>query len=257
MKEAATLKEAQEQLGRDRDELQRMQAAVPQSPAPQPPSPAPAQASPNLQWGTVSAAAANPTQSQRSSWVDTSDIQECDRLAGNPNDTNRSGDFPGVSFRDLAYNAARAVQVCERAVSQTPSVLRLRYQLGRALQAGNDNARAIENFISLAQAGYPAAFDNLANLYMKTDRLAEAVIVLRDGVAAGDPSSMVSLAYLIEQGRAVASSPTEAWDLLVRAADLGHAGAKEGVARYRTSGVGGTAVPKVFDILNQVLRNAR
>jgi TPR repeat protein len=67
-------------------------------------------------------------------------------------------------------------------------------------------------------------FDNLGSLTLSDKRdYRKAEQIFREGVRRGDPDSMVSLAYMLQQG--IARPPPNAIDLLKTAAGLGHQGA--------------------------------
>ena len=139
--------------------------------------------------------------------------RRCDELAANPNDARRVGD--GVSYGTLKPQAAEAVDACSLAAQQNPNELRFKYQLARALELAGDGAshvknrqRALEIHQTLAKAGYPAAFDNLASLYLwdKKKDLATAVVLYRKGVDLDDSDSMISLADLVEKNQVMPQS---------------------------------------------------
>jgi hypothetical protein len=110
--------------------------------------------------------------------------QLCDQLAGNPTDPQRAG--PGVSYDALDANASQAVEYCELATKQAPSVLRFQYQLARALQR-IDKERAFALLEQLAKRRYPAAFDNLGWLYLIRHNISQAVSHFRMGAELGEP----------------------------------------------------------------------
>src|SRR5262245_23751981 len=150
--------------------------------------------------------------------------RRCDELAANPNDSQRMGDV--VAFDALKPQAREAAANCELAMTQNPTELRFRYQLGRTLES-IDRKKALQSHQELVARGYPAAFDNLGWLYF-TERSdpAQAVIWFRRGVRAGDSDSMVSLAEMIDRGYTVPTNPSEEkLQLYRRAAELGNAAA--------------------------------
>ena len=129
----------------------------------------------------------------------------------------------GVAFDALKPQAREAAANCELAVGQNPPELRFRYQLGRALE-WIDRKKALQIHQELVVRGYPAAFDNLGWLYFTERRdPAQAVILFRRGVQAGDSDSMVSLAEMIDRGYTVPANPSEEkLELYRRAAELGN-----------------------------------
>jgi len=155
--------------------------------------------------------------------------RRCDELAANPDDAHKVGN--GVSYADLKPQAATAVEACELAARQGPNELRFQYQLGRALELTGDGAartknrqRALQIHQALVNAGYAAAFDNLASLY-RWDRkdLATAISIFRRGIELGDSDSMISLADLVESNQVIPQTPSETpLKLYKRAAELGN-----------------------------------
>lgn len=151
------------------------------------------------------------------------DGAECDRLAANPNDVDRSPNT-GAPYQTLVANAANAIAACERARAANPQQPRFAYQLGRALQE-SDPEKARQLHQAAANAGYRAAFDNLAWIAIKYDRNhQEGDRLLREGISRGDPDAMVNRADLIIR-RKVPGTPAEAAELYYRAANTGHRGA--------------------------------
>lgn len=153
---------------------------------------------------------------------------ECDELAANPTDIRKV--TAGIAWPTLRRNAAAAIAACERAARENPRELRFTYQLARALAAAND-PRASAIFQRLANAGYPAAFDNLGQSLLAEGRTEHAADAFRRGAALGDPDSMVSLASLIRTGRLLAQKPSEDAELFESAARLGHPGAQAELAK--------------------------
>jgi hypothetical protein len=155
--------------------------------------------------------------------------RRCDELAANPNDARRVGD--GVPYGTLKPQAAEAVDACSLAAQQNPNELRFKYQLARALELAGDGAshvknrqRALEIHTALVKAGYAAAFDNLASLYLRDKKdLATALPLLRKGIELDDSDSMISLADLVENNQVMSQSPSETpLELYKRAAELGN-----------------------------------
>jgi hypothetical protein len=150
--------------------------------------------------------------------------RRCDELAANPNDTRRVGE--GVPFDVLKNQAREAVANCELAVSQNPSELRFKYQLGRALE-WIDRRKATQIQQDLVARGYPSAFDNLGWLYFdkqKASTWPQAIALFRRGIQAGDSDAMVSLADMIDAKYAASANPREEkLNLYCRAGQLGNA----------------------------------
>lgn len=160
----------------------------------------------------------------------------CDQLAGNRYDPDWPGQFPGASFGDLRANASQAIAACERATASLPNEPRMKYQLARAYQAANQNDRAFSLLTELSRNGYAAAYDNLGSLYMRQQQVRIAVDLHRKGADAGDPEAMVTVASLIEKGTVQPRHANEFWDLLNRAAQAGHEGARKTLAERQAAG---------------------
>jgi hypothetical protein len=154
-------------------------------------------------------------------------VRRCDELAANPNDPKRVGE--GVGFGVLRGQAQEAIANCELAIKQSPTELRLKYQLARALQ-WVDSKRAFQLHQELVNRGYPAAFDNLGWLiYIEKKDPAQAVALFRRGIQASDSDSMVSLAEMIDRKHTVPGGPSEEkLELYRRAAELGNGAAIRG-----------------------------
>jgi hypothetical protein len=157
---------------------------------------------------------------------------DCDLLAANPTDVRKTAE--GVPFETLKFQADRAFEACTQAVRIFPNELRYQYQLGRAAQF-KDKRAAFAILTTLVNAKYPAAFDNLGGIYLYERKdIPKAFQLFRIGSSLGDTDSMVSLADLYDRGLVGASDPYSAkWELLNKAAGLGHAGAQRAIAAER------------------------
>jgi hypothetical protein len=145
----------------------------------------------------------------------------CDDLATNPNDQRRVGD--GVAYDLLKSRAKEAIGSCQVAVKENPAELRFKYQLARAIELTPDRPKAFKLLQELADKGYPSAFDNLGWFYFY-DRHdpAKAASLFRQGVQAGDPDAMLSLAEMIERNVTTPINGSETkLELYRRAAQLG------------------------------------
>lgn len=151
---------------------------------------------------------------------------QCDLLAANPFDRNRSPDTPGVTMPMLRANAAAAIAACKQASEALPMQLRFTYQHARALQ-NTDPDQAFQLFAALARQRYPAAFDNMAWIILSRggDRN-QAAQLLREGAAMGDPDASFTLGMLIKDGAVPARPGENPQALLQRAAQQGHQGAQ-------------------------------
>ncbi|MBS0533102.1 MAG: hypothetical protein JSR72_03505 [Proteobacteria bacterium] len=175
------------------------------------------------------------------------DVETCDRLAANPTDANRRAGVAGTPYPALRQNVAAAVEVCARALTAAPTDNRLRYQYARALQAAGRQDQALPYLQQLANQMYPAAFNNLAQLYMQRGQPDIGIGLLRRGAENGDADSMVDLAGLIESGQTPARFPQEPMQLLQRAAELGHQGAAREMANRQTQ-------KQVIDMFGNIVR---
>lgn len=157
---------------------------------------------------------------------------DCDLLAANPTDIRKKAE--GVPFDTLKIQADKAFEACTQAVRVFPNELRFQYQLGRSAQF-KDKRAAFAILTALVNARYPAAFDNLGGIYLYERKdIPKAIQLFKMGSSLGDTDSMVSLADLYDRGLVGASDPYSAkWELLNRAAGLGHAGAQRAIAAER------------------------
>ena len=89
------------------------------------------------------------------------EINECDKLAGNPNDKSLNG--IGVEFEQL--DADKAIEVCTEALKKESENVRNMYELGRAYDKKEDYIKALEWYGKEAGQGYANAQNNLGNIY--------------------------------------------------------------------------------------------
>jgi hypothetical protein len=128
-------------------------------------------------------------------------IDECDRLAADPYDSESvAAGFAGARsdnwrpVHDPIY-AARAVPACEAALKQHPSVQRFAYQLARALDAKGDFEKAKSGYEALAAKGHGPAMHALAVMHyngrgVPKDGAGEGKYWLDRAVAAGNADAM-------------------------------------------------------------------
>lgn len=156
----------------------------------------------------------------------------CDQAAGNPTDPKRPSSIPGVEYQDLKRNPQPAVEICTLAVQKFPQEPRYRYNLGRAFEFV-DPQQSLKLYAELARQKYVAVFDNYGGvIWREKDDLPTAIRQYEIGVQLGDPSAMVSLAWLIKKNRYQISDPVRTrWALLVRASQAGHKVAQETLER--------------------------
>jgi hypothetical protein len=86
---------------------------------------------------------------------------ECDRLAADPKDPERTSE--GVELDNI--DAAAAIDACTKALEQVPNQPRIQYQLGRALRNGDRQDEAFEQILSAAEKGYVRAQSETGRLY--------------------------------------------------------------------------------------------
>lgn len=189
-------------------------------------------------------------------------IDDCDRLAGNPNDLRRN--HVGATYDTLRLQAAEATEVCRRAVQEFPSEQRLQYQLARALQV-TDRTAAYDHFDRLVRQQYPAAYDNFGWLHitLRSD-FRTAVNLFLAGARLNDPDSMLSLAEMVDRGHFVPPNPIEAkLALLRRSSELGNAQAKRAFdiesAKYSVAEGAPVMAPnerQILQLLGTILQGA-
>lgn len=135
----------------------------------------------------------------------------CDRLAAGPDDPARRGE--PVQLADLDWRMA--IMACRAAAAKEPRVARWHYQLGRALLAAGRAGDAERAWGRAAIFDYAAALFELGRARMP------------------GPSSLMTM------------YASDAYSLLWRAANQGHAGAAEAVGRAHQYGTGG--VPRSLE----------
>ena len=152
---------------------------------------------------------------------------DCDRLAANPSDRRKPPSISGVPYDILTNQAKDAIAACTLAVQQSPTELRYQYQMARAMGTETPE-KAFEIHNKLANLGYPVAYDNLGWLEIKLHKnFGEAIKDFEAGSQLQDPDSIVSLVEMIDKGYVPTDRPQELkYQLLRRAADLGHQGAQ-------------------------------
>ncbi len=155
----------------------------------------------------------------------------CDQAAANPSDPRKPSEVSGVRYEELKAHAPEAAEACRYAVEVFSGEPRFKYQYARALDfLEPDSAAAI--YKQLIRQNYPAAYDNLASYYLRKRDIAAAIPILKAGIKANDPDSMVTFAELVEHGYVPVQNPAGAkFALLQRAAQLGHQGAQRALDR--------------------------
>jgi len=146
---------------------------------------------------------------------------QCDRLAGAPEDPERIGD--GVKFADV--DVAAAEEPCRKAAEAQPNLARYQYELGRVLDVKEDYAAALPLYEKAAGMGYAMALVSLGLLYENgygVDRdYARAADYYRKASDAGVEVGTWNLANLMDQGKGVPENPAEAARLFRRGVEAG------------------------------------
>ena len=168
-----------------------------------------------LSVGVAGAATAQPEESEAA--------RECDRLAASPFDPTRPTGMAGVASDKI--DVPRAIEACRKAVAERPSDMRLKYQLGRAFEAGSQWDDALPVYRAAADAGNALAMNNLAKIYEQglgvAKDEAEAIRLLRKAADAGQPLAMMNLAGKYATGHGVLKDDAEAVRLLRKAVSAG------------------------------------
>ena len=147
---------------------------------------------------------------------------ECDRLAGNPDDPSHRG--AGVPFRDLVPEPA--IAACERALQLSPQETRYKYQLARAHQKAGNWPPAHKLLQELTRTSHLPSYDNLGWMHargqgvVRNERTAEEMF--RFAANRGHAESMFSLYLLLANRR-----PDDAERWRQRAASAGYGPARE------------------------------
>lgn len=145
-------------------------------------------------------------------------VTDCDRLAG----TSRDPDNVGLSVNFDAIEAKEAVKACVKAVEQYASERRLQFQLGRAYDADQNAAKAIEWYGRAAQLGSVSAMYNLGYIYESGQEVAQdfakAAEFYGKAALAGDAEARRNLGVLFANGTGVAQSDRKAFGLFAQAA---------------------------------------
>lgn len=168
-------------------------------------------------------------------------ITECDRLAAAPGTAaTRALGLDGVEFSKI--DPAAAIAACASAIAETPTVARLQFSLGRALNAGKRNTEALAAYRKAAGLGDATAMNNIGAMYNTgdLDRVDEAVAVVwfRKSATAGDVTGMYNLAANLWSGKGVTANPSDAFVWMKRSAESGYARAMTALGAMYEGGVG-------------------
>jgi TPR repeat protein len=199
---------------------------------------------------------------------------ECDLLAGDPDDPARLA--PGIHMG--LVNVRLAVRACGAALASEPEDPQTLFQLGRALEAGNQRAWAISYYQAAADRGYGAAMVNLGFMYRSgrgvprddgqafalykraalmgnmrartnlgtmyrnawgvPQSFEEALLWYRLAGSNGWPNAIDALAGMYARGQGVEKSPEQAFQLYQAAAAIGQTNAMNNLGRAYLRGEG-------------------
>ncbi|RMF03069.1 MAG: hypothetical protein D6773_07865, partial [Alphaproteobacteria bacterium] len=190
-------------------------------------------------------------------------VTECDRLAADWPDPNAVARV--VDWDDL--EPEKAVPACEKAYRDFPGIQRFRHQLAYALDRQGENAKAVEHFRALADAGYRSAMRRLGIAYYDGSGIAKdekrGVEWLERAANAGDGRAAGILAEHYETGgETIAKDKAKSDSWYRRALEIYRKDAENGlyhaaykIGEYHEFGYG---VPKNFETAREwYLRGAR
>jgi hypothetical protein len=185
-----------------------------------------------------------------SSWV---------RLLGNTAATESSCDSGAAASRatsgsDDGSAAAEAVATCEQAIVQRPNEPRLRYLLGRALEAAGRQEDAAASYRKGAEAGYAIAAYRLGQMYMAGDghlekSQADAAIWFGRAAAGGYADAAAELALMNFRQAQSPQDRDSAMKRVVAAAERGSAAAYAFLAKQDLA----ESEPKLSDALYHMI----
>jgi len=151
-------------------------------------------------------------------------VQECDRLAAHPSDSDRIS--TAVSFSTLQSQTPQAIAACRDATSQHPGVSRFEFQLGRALDAQKSHVEAVEWYTKAANRSYTAAMYNLAVSYDDGEGIdknqSKANQWYRRAADQGRSSAMWNLSINLDEGMGGPRDPAGSAKYLLMAYRAGH-----------------------------------
>ncbi|WP_421591585.1 caspase family protein [Shinella sp. M27] len=176
----------------------------------------------------------------------------CDLAAAHPSDPERIG--PSVDYANLDPNVA--IPACEAAIKQSPSTMRFKTLLARALdKAGRgDEARAL-NEVAM-KAGNLAGYHNMGNLYRKglgvEKDVSKAFALYLHAAELGHMEDQGNVGYMYMQGQGVKQDYKQAMKWLAMAGDQNWAPALDKMGLLYLNGFGTKAdVAKALDFFQR------
>ena len=166
------------------------------------------------------------------------EVNECDRLAGNPSDKSLNG--VGVEFYKL--NIDKAIAVCSESVKKNPDNIRNIYELGRAYHKKKEYEKAVEFYQKAADKGYTNAQYNLGVMYdngwgVRQDYI-KAVELYQKAADQGNADALSNLGVMYESGQSVKQDYKKAVELFEEAAAQGNAFAQINLGEMYVAGKG-------------------
>ena len=166
-------------------------------------------------------------------------VVECDEEAGEPLD------LQGVTVGKLPNEIIphSAIAACMDAVVKFPTVVRYKFELGRAKLAAKDTTVALSLFKEAADKGYKRAFYELGymaqNSIGRNQDISAANGLFKIAAEQGDPYGMLAYGRNLSQGRGVAKDLESGIRLLNKSVEMGHTDAMNvlGSMYYNGEGV--------------------
>ncbi len=150
-------------------------------------------------------------------------IAACDGAAASAVDEDLPEGVTPVPFE--AIDPPTAMDLCTRAVAAAPDDLRMQYNLGRALDAADEDGRALAVLIAAGEAGYPAAMRGAGVLFAEgasgSPDMEAAGAWWRRAIDAGSISAMTDLAEAYIDGTLTPPTPFRGIELMEKAAEAG------------------------------------
>lgn len=148
---------------------------------------------------------------------------DCDILAGDPNDVNKNTRYSGVNINLIIENLSIAFEKCNIAAGHFPNNLRFKYQLARIYTADSSihAKRLLEELVS---RNYPAAYSLLGSLLYEEGQSGQltAAKLFTEGERLGDAESAFRLGLMFYNGENFPRDVRKSLILLNKAAQKGH-----------------------------------